>query len=161
MNIIVAIAENYAIGKAGDLLCYLPDDLKHFKALTTGATVVMGKKTFFSLPRRPLPNRRNIVLTRDESFQYENTEVAHSIEHLQTMLSDDEKVFIIGGGEVYRQFMPLAKELYITHIHHRWDDADTFFPAIDPAIWQSVSEEHNDSDERHAYAYTFTTYERK
>ena len=98
MNIIVAIAENYAIGKAGDLLCYLPDDLKHFKALTTGATVVMGKKTFFSLPRRPLPNRRNIVLTRDKSFQYENTEVAHSIEHLQKMLTVDEKVFIIGGG---------------------------------------------------------------
>ena len=134
LSLIVAISENNAIGKAGDLLCYLPDDLKHFKALTMGATVVMGKKTFFSLPRRPLPNRRNIVLTRDMSFTYDNTEIAHSIEELQTMLPDDEKVFIIGGGEVYRQFMPLATELHITHIHHTWEDADTFFPEIDPTI---------------------------
>ena len=160
MNIIVAIAENYAIGKAGDLLCYLPDDLKHFKALTTGATVVMGKKTFFSLPRRPLPNRRNIVLTRDESFQYENTEVAHSIEELQKMLTADEKVFIIGGGEVYKQFMPLVDELQITHIHHNWDDADTFFPEIDSTIWQCVNEERHEADEKHAYAFTFATYKR-
>ena len=161
MNIIVAIAENYAIGKAGDLLCYLPDDLKHFKALTMGATVVMGKKTFFSLPRRPLPNRRNIVLTRDGSFTYENTEVAHSIEELQKMLTADEKVFIIGGGEVYRQFMPLVEELHITHIHHNWDDADTFFPEIDPTIWQCVNEERHEADEKHNYAFTFATYKKR
>ena len=161
LSIIVAISENNAIGKAGDLLCYLPDDLKHFKALTTGATVVMGKKTFFSLPRRPLPNRRNIVLTRDESFQYENTEVAQSIEELQKMLTADEKVFIIGGGEVYRQFMPLATELHITHIHHTWEDADTFFPEIDPAIWQCVSEERHEADEKHNYAFTFATYKKR
>ena len=161
MNIIVAISENNAIGKAGDLLCHLPNDLKYFKQQTTGATVVMGKNTFLSLPRRPLPNRRNIVLTRDESFQYENTEVAHSIEHLQTMLSDDEKVFIIGGGEVYRQFMPLAKELYITHIHHTWEDADTFFPEIDPTIWQCINEERHEADEKHNYAFTFATYVRR
>ena len=160
MNIIVAIAENYAIGKAGDLLCYLPDDLKHFKALTTGATVVMGKKTFFSLPRRPLPNRRTIVLTRDMTFAYENTEIAHSIEELQSMLTPSERVFIIGGGEVYRQFMPLANELHITHIHHTWEDADTFFPEIDPAIWQCVSEERHETDEKHEYAFTFATYKR-
>lgn len=160
LSIIVAISENNAIGKAGDLLCYLPDDLKHFKALTMGATVVMGKKTFFSLPRRPLPNRRNIVLTRDESFQYENTEVAHSIEELQKMLTADEKVFIIGGGEVYKQFMPLVDELQITHIHHNWDDADTFFPEIDPTIWRCLNEEKHPADEKHQYAFTFTTYKR-
>ena len=160
LSLIVAISENNAIGKAGDLLCYLPDDLKHFKALTTGATVVMGKKTFFSLPRRPLPNRRNIVLTRDGSFTYENTEVAHSIEELQKMLTADENVFIIGGGEVYRQFMPLAEELHITHIHHTWEDADTFFPEIDSTIWQCVNEERHEADEKHAYAFTFATYKR-
>ena len=132
LSIIVAISENYAIGKAGDLLCHLPNDLKHFKELTTGATVVMGKKTFFSLPRRPLPNRRNIVLTRDLIFAYEQTEVAHSIE-----------------------------ELHITHIHHTWEDADTFFPEIDPTIWQCTSEERFTSDDRHAFAYTFATYVRK
>ena len=161
LSIIVAISENNAIGKAGDLLYYLPDDLKHFKALTMGATVVMGKKTFFSLPRRPLPNRRNIVLTRDESFQYENTEVAHSIEELQKMLTADEKVFIIGGGEVYRQFMPLVDELQITHIHHNWDDADTFFPEIDSTIWYCVNEEKHPADEKHQYAFTFATYTRR
>lgn len=160
LSIIVAISENNAIGKAGDLLCYLPDDLKHFKALTMGATVVMGKKTFFSLPRRPLPNRRNIVLTRDGSFTYENTEVAHSIEELQKMLTADENVFIIGGGEVYKQFMPLVNELQITHIHHNWDDADTFFPEIDSTIWQCVNEERHEADEKHAYAFTFATYKR-
>ena len=161
MNIIVAIADNYAIGKSGDLLCYLPDDLKHFKALTTGATVVMGKKTFFSLPRRPLPNRRNIVLTRDISFTHEGVDVAHSIEELTSTLTPEEKVFIIGGGEVYRQFMPLAKELHITHIHHTWEDADTFFPEIDTSIWQQLNEEFHEADEKHAYAFTFATYVRK
>jgi dihydrofolate reductase len=160
LSLIVAISENNAIGKAGDLLCYLPDDLKHFKALTTGATVVMGKKTFFSLPRRPLPNRRNIVLTRDLNFTYENTEVAHSIEDLQTMISTDEMVFIIGGGEVYKQFLPLVNELQITHIHHTWEDADTFFPEIDPTIWQCVKEEKHFADEKHDYAFTFATYKR-
>ena len=85
LSLIVAIAENNAIGKNGDLLCHLPNDLKHFKEITTGATVVMGKNTFFSLPRHPLPNRRNIVLTRDANFMYENTEVAHSIDEVYNM----------------------------------------------------------------------------
>ena len=160
LSLIVAISENNAIGKAGDLLCHLPNDLKHFKELTTGATVVMGKKTFFSLPRRPLPNRRNIVLTRDTAFAYDNTEVAHSIHELQSMLQTNDRVFIIGGGEVYKQFMPLADELHITHIHHIWEDADTFFPQIDPTIWRRTSEERNNPDEKHAFAYTFATYKK-
>ena len=161
MNLIVAISENNAIGKSGDLLCHLPNDLKYFKQLTTDATVVMGKNTFLSLPRRPLPNRRNIVLTRDTAFAYENTEVAHSIEELRLMLHEQENVFIIGGGKVYEQFLPIVDKLYITHIHHSWEDADTFFPAINPAVWQCISEERHDIDERHAYAYTFAIYTKK
>lgn len=161
MNLIVAISENNAIGKSGDLLCHLPNDLKYFKQLTTDATVVMGKNTFLSLPRRPLPNRRNIVLTRDTAFAYENTEVAHSIEELRLMLHEQENVFIIGGGKVYEQFLPIVDKLYITHIHHSWEDADTFFPAINPAVWQCISEEYHDIDERHAYAYTFAVYTKK
>lgn len=161
MNLIVAISENNAIGKSGDLLCHLPNDLKYFKQLTTDATVVMGKNTFLSLPRRPLPNRRNIVLTRDTAFAYENTEVAHSIEELRLMLHEQENVFIIGGGKVYEQFLPIVDKLYITHIHHSWEDADTFFPAINPAVWQCISEERHDIDERHAYAYTFAVYTKK
>ena len=160
LSIIVAISENYAIGKAGDLLCHLPNDLKHFKELTTGATVVMGKNTFFSLPRHPLPNRRNIVLTRDTAFAYDNTEIAHSIQELQNMLQTDEHVFIIGGGEVYKQFMSLVDELQITHIHHTWEDADTFFPEIDLTIWQCVNKEKHPTDEKHQYAFTFATYKR-
>lgn len=161
LSLIVAISENNAIGKAGDLLCHLPNDLKYFKQHTTGATVVMGKNTFLSLPRRPLPNRRNIVLTRDTNFAYENTEVAHSVEQLQSMLATDENTFIIGGGQVYQQFLPLVDTLYITHIHHAWEDADTFFPNIDPSTWQCTSQEHHEADEKHAYAYTFAIYKRK
>lgn len=161
INLIVAIAENNAIGIAGDLLCHLPNDLKHFKEITTGATVVMGKNTFFSLPRRPLPNRRNIVLTTDTEFAYENTEVAHSIEQLYTLLNDEEEVFIIGGGKVYEQFINTVDKLYVTHIHHTWEDADTFFPKIDPDTWQCVSEEHHEADEKNPYPYTFAVYTKK
>lgn len=161
INLIVAIAENNAIGIAGDLLCHLPNDLKHFKEITTGATVVMGKNTFFSLPRRPLPNRRNIVLTTDTEFTYENTEVAHSIEQLYTLLNEEEEVFIIGGGKVYEQFINTVDKLYVTHIHHTWEDADTFFPKIDPNTWQCVSEEHHEADEKHLYPYTFAEYIKK
>lgn len=161
LNLIVAIAENNAIGIAGDLLCHLPNDLKHFKEITSGTTVVMGKNTFFSLPRRPLPNRRNIVLTTDTEFAYENTEVAHSIEQLNTMLSNEEEVFIIGGGKVYEQFINTVDKLYVTHIHHTWKDADTFFPEIDPAIWQCVSQEHHEADEKNPYPYTFAVYTKR
>lgn len=161
INLIVAIAENNAIGIAGDLLCHLPNDLKHFKEITTGATVVMGKNTFFSLPRRPLPNRRNIVLTTDTEFTYENTEVAHSIEQLYTLLNDEEEVFIIGGGKVYEQFINTVDKLYVTHIHHTWEDADTFFPKIDPNTWQCVSTQRNEADEKNPYPYTFAVYTKK
>lgn len=161
INLIVAIAENNAIGIAGDLLCHLPNDLKHFKEITTGATVVMGKNTFFSLPRRPLPNRRNIVLTTDTEFAYENTEVAHSIEQLYTLLNDEEEVFIIGGGKVYEQFINTVDKLYVTHIHHTWEDADTFFPKIDPNTWQCVSTQRNEADEKNPYPYTFAVYTKK
>ena len=161
LSIIVAISENNAIGKAGDLLCHLPNDLQYFKRQTSGCTVVMGKKTFESLPKRPLPNRRNIVLTQQADFTYEQTEVAHSVPELMDMLRADEQVFIIGGGQVYRQFLPLVDKLYITHIHHTWDDADTFFPEIDPSIWQCISEEHHDADDRHPYTYTFAVYTKR
>lgn len=161
INLIVAIAENNAIGIAGDLLCHLPNDLKHFKEITTGATVVMGKNTFFSLPRRPLPNRRNIVLTTDTEFAYENTEVAHSIEQLYTLLNEEEEVFIIGGGKVYEQFINTVDKLYVTHIHHTWEDADTFFPKIDPNTWQCVSTQRNEADEKNPYPYTFAVYTKK
>ena len=161
LNLIVAIAENNAIGKAGDLLCHLPNDLQYFKQKTSGCTVIMGERTFFSLPKHPLPKRRNIVLSDRQDFAFENTEVVHSIPEAQAAVAANEEAFIIGGGMVYRQFLPLVDKLYITHIHHSWEDADTFFPEIDPAIWQCVNEERHEADEKHNYAFTFATYKKR
>ena len=168
ISIIVAIAENYAIGKKGDLLCHLPADLKHFKEITSGKTVLMGERTFFSLPKHPLPNRRNIVLTDVPGKTFEGAEAVYSIEEVMDKLKNErkkdegcEEVFVIGGGMVYRQMMPRADKLYITHIHHSWEDADTFFPEIDPAIWEQTSAEKHYADDKNPYDYTFATYSRK
>lgn len=158
LSLIVAIAENYAIGKKGDLLCHLPADLKHFKETTTGCTVLMGERTFFSLPKHPLPNRRNIVLTDVAGKTFEGAEAAYSIEELVSKVRPEEEAFVIGGGMVYRQMMPLCDKLYITHIHHSWPDADTFFPEIDSAVWKQVSAERHESDEKNPFAYTFAEY---
>ncbi len=167
ISIIVAIAENYAIGKKGDLLCHMPADLKHFKEITSGQTVLMGERTFFSLPKHPLPNRRNIVLTDVPGKTFEGAEAVYSINELMEKLKDEslklkeEEAFVIGGGMVYRQMMPLADKLYITHIHHSWEDADTFFPEIDPALWEQTSAERHEADDKNPYAYTFCTYNRR
>ena len=158
ISIIVAIAENNAIGKRGDLLCHMPADLKHFKEVTSGHTVLMGERTYLSLPKRPLPKRRNIVLTDVAGRTFEGAETAYSIPELLEMVRNENEAFVIGGGMVYRQFMPLADKLYITHIHHAWEDADTFFPVIDAAVWQSASEERHAADADNPYDYTFTEY---
>ena len=160
ISIIVAIAENYAIGKKGDLLCHMPADLKHFKEITSGSTVLMGERTFFSLPKHPLPNRRNIVLTDVQGKTYEGAEAVYSIDELVAKVAPEEEAFVICGGMVYRQMMPLADKLYITHIHHSWEDADTFFPEIDPAVWKQTSAERHDADEKNPYDYTFAEYTR-
>lgn len=158
LSLIVAISDDYAIGHDGDLLCHLPNDLRHFKAVTLGAPVLMGSRTYLSLPRRPLPGRRNIVLTTQANASFEGAEIAHSLSDALAMTAGEQEVFIIGGGEVYRQTLPLADKLYITHIHHRWPEADTRFPAIDPAEWELISEERHDADDRHPYPYTFAEY---
>ena len=161
ISIIVAIAENYAIGKKGDLLCHMPEDLKHFKQMTSGKTVLMGERTFFSLPKHPLPNRRNIVLTDVPGKTFEGAEAVYSLEELCAKVSPEEEAFVIGGGMVYRQMLPLADKLYITHIHHSWPDADTFFPEIDPAIWKQLSAERHPADEKNPFDYTFAEYGRR
>ena len=161
ISIIVAIAENYAIGKKGDLLCHMPEDLKHFKQVTSGKTVLMGERTFFSLPKHPLPNRRNIVLTDVPGKTFEGAEAVYSLEELCAKVSQEEEAFVIGGGMVYRQMIPLADKLYITHIHHSWPDADTFFPEIDPAVWKQLSAEKHPADENNPFDYTFAEYGRR
>ncbi|MCQ2311387.1 MAG: dihydrofolate reductase [Paludibacteraceae bacterium] len=168
ISIIVAISENYAIGQKGGLLCHLPADLKHFKTITTGHPVLMGERTFFSLPVRPLPNRRNIVLTDNLDFSAEGVEVVHSIPEFMQLIEKEQsqdnsqtEFFIIGGGMVYRQFFPIADKLYITHIRHTWQDADTFFPEISAQEWECVLSEPHSADDTNPYPYTFCEYCRK
>ena len=158
ISIIVAIAENYAIGKKGDLLCHMPADLKHFKEITSGKTVMMGERTFFSLPKHPLPNRRNIVLTDVAGKTFEGAEAVYSIDEMVKLINGEEEAFVIGGGMVYRQMMPRADKLYITHIHNSWEDADTFFPEIKESEWKLLSAERHPADEKNPYAYTFAEY---
>ena len=172
ISIIVAIAENYAIGKKGDLLCHMPADLKHFKDITSGKTVMMGERTFFSLPKHPLPNRRNIVLTDVAGKTFEGAEAVYSIDEMvekvesrmtatSSLKVESEEAFVLGGGMVYRQMMPLADKLYITHIHHSWEDADTFFPEIKESEWKLLNAERHFADEKNPYNYTFATYGRR
>lgn len=161
ISIIVAVAENYAIGKKGDLLCHMPEDLKHFKQITGGHTVMMGERTFLSLPKHPLPNRRNIVLTDQVGKTFEGAETVYSLNEMVAAIDPQEEAFVIGGGMVYRQMMERADKLYITHIHHSWEDADTFFPEIDPKVWRQTNSERHPADDKNPYDYTFAEYLRK
>lgn len=158
--LIAAVAENGAIGREQQLLCHLPNDLKHFKVLTSGHTVVMGRRTFESLPNGALPNRRNIVLTHNRDLSWPGVETRHNLDEV-TAQSPDERIFIIGGASLYNETIGSADTLYITHIHHTFADADTFFPPIDETVWEKVDVQEMPADERHAYPYTFVTYRRK
>lgn len=161
ISIIVAIAQNKAIGYKGDLVYHLSADLKRFKALTTGHTVLMGRKTFESLPKGALPNRRNIVLTRTEGTTYPGTEVYGSIQEALTHCQPDEKVYVIGGAQIYRQALDLAEELEITLVHDTPTNADTFFPEYDSeGCWKLTSREDHEPDEKNPYPYSFLTYKR-
>ncbi|MCD6112487.1 MAG: dihydrofolate reductase [Bacteroidales bacterium] len=152
ISIIVAIAENNAIGKDNKLLCHIPGDLKRFKKLTTGKTVIMGLKTFKSLPNGPLPNRRNIVITDKKNQKIDGCDMAYSIEEAVEMCNTDEENFVIGGGSIYRQFLPLADKLYITKVHHNFD-ADTFFPEIDYSKWKLISSKKITKDVKYPFSY--------
>ncbi len=161
LTMVAAIDENRGIGKSGNLLCHLPGDLENFKRSTYGGVVVMGRSTYESLPVHPLPQRRNIVLSRDPNLELQGAEVIHSIPELFDTISDYRKflnVYIIGGASLYSQFINLVDKLYITHIHHTWEDADVFFPEIDLNIWECIREEYRDDDQ---YPYTFARYVRK
>ena len=135
ISIIVAIAENYAIGKNNELLWHIPEDMKRFKEITLGHKVIMGRKTYESLPRRPLRERTNIVISDIPGERYEGCLMAYSMEEALRHCTSREECFVIGGGTVYRQFMPLADKLYITWVHKSFD-ADTFYPEIDPKTWE-------------------------
>ncbi len=162
-TIIVAItADKGAIGRKGDMLYHLRGDLRRFKAITTGHTVVMGRKTFESLPKGALPARRNIVVTRNPGFRAENTETASSLEDALAMSAPDSETFIIGGGEIYRQALPLADHLRLTIIDAPAPpDADTFFPPVDPSEWEISGIEDPVCDERNGVTYRFVDFRRR
>lgn len=157
---IVAVDENGAIGRQGELLCHLPLDMKHFKEVTMGHSIVMGRKTFESFPRRPLPGRQNIVITRNKRWQYDNVTVAHDLDEAINA-AQDNTIFIIGGAQIYELALPRVEVLHLTLIHARWASADAFFPTLDPKEWQEVSREHHESDHRNAYEFDFITLKRR
>ncbi len=160
LSIIVAMAKNNEIGRNNDLLWRLPAELKHFKEITTGHTIIMGRKTFESLPKGALPNRRNIVLSRHANTRLEGCEVYSSLDAALIKLLDEEEVFIIGGAEVFRQAFPLADKLYLTRVHAEFPDADTFFPEIDRTDWRETFRETHPADEKNPYSFTFYEYEK-
>ncbi|MDT4834763.1 IS1595 family transposase ISSsu9 [compost metagenome] len=158
LSVIVAIAEDNAIGRNNQLLWHLPADLKHFKNLTTGHTIIMGRKTFDSIGK-PLPNRRNIVISRNPGLEITGAEMVNSLNHAIALSKDDSEVFIIGGAEIYRQAFPLAQRLYLTRVHGLFE-ADTFFPKIDATLWKETHAITFPPDEKNALSYTFSTFER-
>lgn len=159
ISIIVAIAENLAIGKNNDLLWHISEDLKRFKRITSGHPVIMGKKTFESLPKRPLPNRRNIVITDVPGEQIAGCEMAYSIEGALALCDPARETFIIGGASVYRQFLPLADRLYLTRVHKSFD-GDVFFPEINFGEWELVEKLDFPSDDENSFTYACETYDR-
>lgn len=161
LSIIVAIAENNAIGMDNQLLYWLPNDLKRFKALTTGHTVIMGRKTFDSLPKGALPNRRNIVLSRQAGLTCPGAECYTSLEEALSHCEAEEEIFIMGGASVYKEALPLTQRLYITLVHDSSKQADVFFPEIDGKAWKETGREDHPTDEKHLYPYSFINYERE
>lgn len=158
ITIIAAITKDQGLGRGGDMLYHISDDLKRFKALTMGHPLVMGRKTFESFPKGPLPGRRNCVITRNPGYAREGIEVYDS---LDAALAASPDAMVIGGGEIYRQAMPLADRLEITEIDALAPDADTHFPVIDPDLWQQTEVGDWHTDPRTGIRYRFTTYLRK
>jgi len=160
ISIIVAIAGNYAIGKDNELLWHISKDLKRFKELTKGHYIVMGKRTYFSLPVRPLPHRTSLIITDVPNEVIDNCLMAYSIEEAVEKMDNNNENFIIGGGSIYKQFMPLADKLYITRVHQDFE-ADTFFPDISPEEWQLTEKTDVTDDPQNNFTYSFETYTRK
>ncbi len=159
ISIIVAIAENFAIGKNNDLLFHLPNDLKRFRAITTGNTIIMGRNTLLSLPKWPLPNRRHIIITDNKEDIFPGCEIVFSIEEAMERVKNEKEAFIIGGGSIYRQFFPYANKLYLTLVHKPFE-ADVFFPEINYSEWEEVAREDY-FDEKNQFNYSYLDLIRK
>ena len=160
ISIIAAIAKNNAIGFNNELLYWLPYDLLRFKTLTSGHPIIMGRKTFESLPNGALPNRRNIVLTKS-NVEYKNTEIFHSLQDAIDACSNEDEIFIIGGESVYKEALPLADCMYLTEVIDTPENADTFFPQFNKREWEVTFLERHQIDSRHKFKFNFVTYEKK
>lgn len=164
ISMIAAVSANRVIGKDNDLAWHLPDDMKFFKQTTAGHHVLLGRKNWESIPLkwRPLPNRPNIVITRNDKYQADGGTVTNSLENALSIAkeADEEEAFIIGGGDIYRLGLPLSDRMYLTEIDAQID-GDTFFPEWDKLAWIEVSREHHEADERHAFPFDFVVYDKK
>lgn len=159
ISIIVAVAENFAIGKNNDLLFHLPNDLKRFKQITSGHTIIMGRNTLLSLPKWPLPNRRHIVISDKKDDVFPGCEVVFSIDDAIEKVKNEPEAFVIGGGMIYRQFYPMAGKLNLTLVHQSFD-ADVYFPEIDFSEWKEIERE-DFYDEKNDFKYSYLDLERK
>jgi dihydrofolate reductase len=157
-SLIVALSQNRVIGRAGQLPWHLNADLRRFKQLTMGHTIVMGRKTFESIGR-PLPGRTSIVVTRQRGYQPDGVRVAASIEDAQRLAAGDIEVFFIGGGEIYRQVLPRIERIYLTQVHAEID-GDTHFPELSPVQWRLVEQTDHEADEKNDFPFSFLIYER-
>ncbi|HSM29272.1 MAG TPA: type 3 dihydrofolate reductase [Woeseiaceae bacterium] len=159
ISLVVAASKNNVIGRDRGLPWHLPDDLRHFKRLTVGKPVIMGRRTFESIGR-PLPDRRNIVMTRDANYAADGCDVVTSVEEALDAAQGAGEVMVIGGGQVYRDFLPHADRVYLTRVQADVE-GDTYFRDIDRIRWRLVSSEHHDADEKHAYAFDLMEFERQ
>jgi dihydrofolate reductase len=158
ISLIVAVARNGVIGRKGDLPWHLPKDLRRFKALTMGHHLVVGRKTWQEVGR-PLPGRVMVVVTRDPGYRPDGVIVVHSLEEALQVAQGDDEVFIAGGGEIYRQALPLVDRMYVTRIHAEVA-GDTTFPEVDLTAWRLVERADHEADEKHEYPFTFEVYDR-
>lgn len=160
ISIIVAVAEDWAIGKDNDLLWHIPNDFKWFKQHTTGNPVIMGKNTWLSLPKRPLPNRRNIIISDNAADCFADCLTVGSIEAAIEAMDSAKENFIIGGASVYRQFLPIAQTLYLTRVHKTYD-ADVYFPEVYFDQWEAIFSEHHPQSQEEPIPYTFQILKRQ
>jgi len=159
LSIIVAVSEDFGIGKNNNLLFHLPQDLKRFKEITTGHSLIMGRNTLLSLPKWPLPNRRHIVITDNPDDEFKGCEMVYSIEEAMDKVKLEDEAFVIGGGMVYQQFYPVAGKIYLTQVHKKFD-ADTYFPVIDFDEWEE--QDRTDMfDEKNGFSYSNINLVRK
>ncbi len=161
ISMIVAIDQQNAIGHKGDQLAYISKDLKRFKELTSGNPIIMGRKTFEALPKGALPNRTNIVLSHNTKLNFPDCEMVSSVEEIIEKYNDKQEMFVIGGAEIYKIFLPLATKIYLTHIHQSFKNVDTWFPVIDRNNWNTINKEGPFTDEKSGLIYSYETLERK